>query len=153
MAVELRSTIAVVALAACRPEPLQHHAERPRHRPAAQRLGCEAPPPDERYPAFPLVDVALRGDTTGVAPVQNGLPAGGAALDHKCSRLAELITRGRDAATAADCTALAAIDHEVCQIDPQFLVNVYVRRIDGDRCRSRAEAIHNCTTALGPDPS
>jgi hypothetical protein len=139
-------------LLGCGHEPLQKHAAHPK--PPVDELGCTAPPPSEKFwmwdPNFPG-----GGGDTGAAPVQHAMPLGASGnpdAEHKCRQLAELIVRGRDAAAAHDCPTLASIDAEVCAIDPVFLADVYVGKVDHAPCRRGGDAIRECANTVGQQP-
>jgi hypothetical protein len=73
-------------------------------------------------------------------------------VDRRCEQLGSLTIRGREAAASDDCTTLAKIDAEVCAIDPAFLANVFVVKVDGARCRRNGEAIRQCANGSGTRP-
>lgn len=83
----------------------------------------------------------MDGDS-GTGAVTGG--GGGETSDRRCQQLVTLTVRAIEAATSGDCVTLANADAEVCAIDPVFLANVYVTRIDGASCRQRADVIRQC---------
>src|SRR5688500_18844977 len=143
--VRLLVTVAVLILG-CGPKPLQEHPHR-EARPVTNDLRCGPARSDGGGllwdPTFPR---GMDGDPGGGAVMGGG---GGAASDRRCQQLVTLTVRAIEAATAGDCVTLANADAEVCAIDPVFLANGYVTRIQGESCRQRADVIRQCANGAG----
>jgi hypothetical protein len=87
----------------------------------------------------------------GTGTATGGGGSGGTS-DLRCQQLVMLTVHTIEAATSGNCVTLANVDAEVCAIDPVFLANVYVRRIDGTSCRQRADVIRQCANGAGLQP-
>ena len=132
----------------CGPKPLQKHPPR-EPRPATNDLRCEPARADGAGllwdPTFPR---GMDGDPTpGAAHGAGG--GGGVTFDRRCQQLITLTVRAIEAATGGDCVTLANTDAEVCSIDPVYLANVYVKKIEDESCRLRADVIRQCANGAG----
>ena len=141
--------IVSVLILGCGPKPLQKHPHR-EPRPATNDLRCEPSRSDGGGllwdPTFPR---GMDGDPNTGAGTGGG---GGGTSDRRCQQHVMLTVRAFEAATSGDCVTLANTDAEVCSIDPVFLANVYVSRIDGASCRQRADVIRQCANGAGLQP-
>lgn len=140
--------ISSVLILGCGPKPLQKHPRR-EVRSATNDLRCEQARSDGHGllwdPTFPR---GMDGEG-GTGAAQGGGAGGDVTSDRRCQRLVSLTVRAVEAAASGDCVTLANADAEVCAIDPVFLANVYVRRIDETSCRQRADVIRRCANGAG----
>ncbi len=99
-------------------------------------------------PTFPR---GMDGDT-GTAAVAGSGGRGGVSSDRRCQQLVSLTVRAMESAASGDCATLTATDAEVCAIDPVFLANVYIKRVEGETCRPRGAVIRKCANGARPLP-
>lgn len=146
----MRQVAIVLVLAlGCHQQPLQKHARQPK---ATDDIGCGAGPAAGGLlwdPAFPQ---GTNGESD-TEPAQRAQPnGGGPTTDRKCEQLGALTIRARTAAANDDCATLSKIDAEVCSIDPAFLANVFVVKVDGAHCRRNGDAIRRCANGSDAQP-